>query len=276
MKWIRSIGPHHVSIFGLPHSIHNHVQQFNQELNLSVNQFTISKALEAITLIATKTYARIHKQHLQKPTNNETATRRELPKSGRTKKSQNNRIEIINDATQQWIRTSVHLRSPLHFLQLSSHCIDDEIFKSNTIVEDTSQIPHLGSKLHSYPKSSQIKDTVNEELSVSRRSSSDHKPSASSKAPSTMNTNRQSNNVVQPNLNISKNSPQIQEMPNLVVRQSSDPPPLAYFPKTRRIISSHKSAVKSPSQPPPLVPIGLPHKLPRDGKIAKHTISKAS
>jgi hypothetical protein len=32
----------------------------------------------------------------------------------------------VNSATQQWIRTAVHLRNPLQFLQMASHCITEE------------------------------------------------------------------------------------------------------------------------------------------------------
>lgn len=38
---------------------------------------------------------------------------------------------IISSATQLWIKTPVHLRNPLQFLQLSSHCINDSICLAN-------------------------------------------------------------------------------------------------------------------------------------------------
>lgn len=38
---------------------------------------------------------------------------------------------IISNATQLWIKTPVHLRNPLQFLQLSSHCINDSVYLSN-------------------------------------------------------------------------------------------------------------------------------------------------
>lgn len=115
-SWLRAIGADKMSIFGMPHSVYNHTQHFNKELKNSLgNEIPlIWHVLECITHIATRTFVKCIKQSKH-------------PKTKQPNKSQQAIDTIIKNATQLWIRTPVHLRNTLQFLQLSSHCINEAI-----------------------------------------------------------------------------------------------------------------------------------------------------
>lgn len=119
-QWLIRIGAEKISIFSLPHCVTNHIQNFNQELQntLGLANPMIWHMLESITHIARQTFTKITKRSKQMLPGNK------LPRG----KGQLIQDTIIQSATQLWIRTAVHLRNPLQFLQVTSHCINDTLF----------------------------------------------------------------------------------------------------------------------------------------------------
>lgn len=268
--------------------MHNHVQHFNKELkealSTGANQFTIGKALEVITHIATKTYARVKKQlrkQISETKNDVGGQKKETNQVG-TKKSIQIRLDIINDATQQWIRTPVHLRSPLHFLQLSSHCIDDSIL--NTILDGNetiiSQIPHQTNTQTDVKKQSSEKPHFKEITSVSSSPAiilPDHSYSfelgdntTQSIIPSSINNNHQQTHNIQIVSAVSNTDSivHISSKPSQALspfkRKYADPPPLVFFSKARKV-----NVVERALGPPPLVPIEFSSQ-----KLKKTSINK--
>lgn len=129
-QWLIRIGVDKMSIFSLPHCVTNHIQTFNCELQatLGISNPIIWHMLESITQIARQTFTKLTKRSKQLP----------ISTSKSPKKGQLIQDTIITSATQQWIRTPVHLRNPLQFLQVTSHCINDALFAG---VEETTSNP---------------------------------------------------------------------------------------------------------------------------------------
>lgn len=158
----------------------------------------------------------------------------------KTKKSQQMRTTIVNDATQQWIRQPVHLRQPLHFLQMCSHCINDTIYyasledlknsKTTDVVQQQQPHPQMDFAMSAVADEYIIDDFVYDPVTV---------PSSSS--------------VVASNDGYSYDA--LQTMPFHVVT-ATDPPPLAFFPKAK--LAAPAKRFRFSSEPPPLVPIRQP------------------
>lgn len=244
-NWLRSIGADKISIFGLTNGINNHVQTFNKELRNqlgsgSQTNLTIWHLLESLTTVATKTYVKLSKK---KKFGSHCQPQQQPQRKGRIVVD-----TIINNATQLWIRTAVHLRSPLQFLQLCSHCIQD-INNFSGIIDDGKS--NSGITIAS--------STPNSSLTPNDHSSSYSLTSSQQQYSIQTNIGGQSNNpfnqyqsTQQFYSNSNNNSNyQVQQIQSQIVQPtykiSSDPPPLAFFPKVRRIYRS---------EPPPLVPIG--------------------
>lgn len=264
--WLRAIGADKMSMFGLPHSIYNHIQAFNKDLRtqLGTAHPTIWVMLESITYMATRTFVKVNKRlKLTKTT--------ELNKEFQPKKCQQVSGAIINDATQLWIRTPVHLRSPLHFLQLSSHCINDTIYYANlddltnskkSDAINTLPLPMLSAggpaiatihKPHTISYSS-IASTEGQQFQIIAPTNTIN----ASKCPTTVqyhNIQDASNPNIIYEYTFAPNTAMMNMPPSGIIQrqpQNRDPPPLAYFPKVK--VNPH-NVVYSSSEPPPLVPI---------------------
>lgn len=209
--WLRTIGSEKISIFGSPKVFSNHVRTFNKELiDIIENQNpVIWVILEAITQITTKNFNRLLRRIKETPNKN---------------KSDLISDTILKNATQQWIKTPVHLRSPLQFLQATSHCINDSMYFS-TLTEVTQNL-NIEASQNAAPTSMDsynCRDVVSSEKDQ-------HFPSCcgSSKA--------------------QREIPIIQEC---ITFSATEPPPLVYF----------KQKSNTSLEPPPLVPINSKRRL---------------
>lgn len=210
--WLRTVGSEKISIFGSSQVFINHVRTFNKELIdiIESQNPVIWVILEAITQITTKNFHRIHRGM------------KELPKQ-----SKSNLISdtILKNATQQWIKTPVHLRNPLQFLQATSHCINDSMYLS-TLIEATQNLNTEESEsanptsMDSY----NCRDIVNSEKDQ-------HFPSCCGSS----QTQRE--------------LPVIQEC---ITYSATEPPPLVYF---------KQKVNPSSNEPPPLVAINSKRRL---------------
>lgn len=220
-----------MSIFGLPNSIHNHIQTFNNDLksaigttntiwhmlgiqktkNTSFNDKTnvFLTIAENLTYIATRTFVKVNKRQ-KNP---------EQPKQ--QKRNQQSRGYIINDVTQLWIRTPVHLRSPLYFLQLTSHCINDAIYYDN------------------------LEDIRNKRKAMD---DGDGKAKSNCRQITRREVSSANSNLVTSNIPNVINSTIIDVSKS---HFSSNPPPLVFFPKVKTV----ERKVEYRLEPPPLVPI---------------------
>lgn len=243
-KWLRTIGADKMSIFGLSHSLHNDTQQFNKELRsaLTTTNPLIWQLLECLTQIATRIFIKCSKRQRATPS--------------KPHKNQQVIDAIIKNATQMWIRTPIHLRNPLQFLQLSSHCISDAIGQTHfdeaylmrssaaspipTAIEcDTKQRP-------STSKNAESSDFIDRQNKYSVHSSA---IATVDMCPALVKINYLNAPPIDANASgVARDPPS-----NSVVSSSSDPPPLAFYPKNQR--NSSKAIIFSATQPPPLVPI---------------------
>lgn len=123
-------------MFGQMQSTSGSAKTFLKELsNQDIAQSnTIWQLLESLTQLATKHFVKLSKRN-KRPLNTEQPAKQ-------LKKLQQVQVTVISNATQQWIKTAVHLRNPLQFLQLCSHCINDSL-----IMESIPGVPAMsGSK----------------------------------------------------------------------------------------------------------------------------------
>lgn len=217
-KWLRGVGAEKISIFGLAHAVSDHVQFFNKNLRnmLGIPNPTVWHMLETLTNLATKTYVKITK-------------RKKVVVNKIPKKTKLVTDTIIKNATEMWIRNPVHLRNPLQFLQLCSHCIQDINSFSGLDDGRPGQAPKTippQSKQNSY-----VMKIINPAEKSNQQQYSMITLNNSGSITDNSNNDLGSNGLIALQIN------------------SVDPPPLAFFPKVRKII--HRS-----SEPPPLVRIG--------------------
>lgn len=212
-KWLRGVGAEKMSIFGLTHAISDHVQFFNKDLRnmLGIPNPTVWHMLETLTNLATKTYVKITKR--KKTVTNLTPKKTKLVID-----------TIIKNATEMWIRNPVHLRNPLQFLQLCSHCIQDVNTFSGLNDGRPGQAPKP------IPAQSKQNSYLMKIINPAEKSDQQQYSMITVNEPVT-NTN---NGLIALQIN------------------SVDPPPLAFFPKVRKIVSVQNRN----SEPPPLVRIG--------------------
>lgn len=152
---------------------------------------------------------------------------------------------IIKNATQMWCSDPIHLRNPLQFLQLSSHCIND-----------------------AYMEASQVHLPVSLEHKIS--SATDHEDRHFNLAKSNSNRKNKSvtNEKCKKNFEMNEVDTPTNPVEETLVKRilvtskpdiksstvhKSEPPPLAFFPKNRGQIQ--KPIIFSATEPPPLVPI---------------------
>lgn len=260
--WFRSVGADKMSIFGLPHGVYNYVQHFNNEFrqslinsqqqqsiwhilgkklffqlknrkkNRKINATKQSHSLlECITHLATRTYMKCKKRQ----------------NSFDSKPNRHHKVleTIIKNATQMWCSDPIHLRNPLQFLQLSSHCIND-----------------------AYMEASQSHFSVFLEHKIN--AGTDHEDRHFNLSKSNLSKKNKSLTNEKCKKNFAINSPelntdpveetfvtcvQVTTKPNVKshIVNKSEPPPLAFFPKNRG--QTQKPIIFSATEPPPLVPI---------------------
>ena len=184
-----------------------------RKIRFLITYFPIFSFIESLSTITTKQYVK-----LMRKGKNPTAAPQ---KKGLVQDS------IIENATQLWIRTSVHLRNPLQFLQLCSHCINDILI--------------IGSEGPKPNKSEQV------------TSSYCDTPSSYSALIQNMEIDQEI--TVQPTQLVQPAQPQQQI---IISRSSSSPPPLAYFPKGG---PTKVPILVSSRDPPPLIPFSKKVKL---------------
>lgn len=215
-KWLRGVGAEKMSIFGLAHAVSDHVQFFNKNLRtmLGISNPTIWHMLETLTNLATKTYVKITKR--KKTITNKTPKKTKLVID-----------TIIKNATEMWIRNPVHLRNPLQFLQLCSHCIQD--INSFSGLDDT----RPGQAPKPVPAQSKQNSYVMKIINQAEK------------------FNHQQYSMITVNESVTNKNKNDFKTKGMIAFQinSVDPPPLAFFPKVRKIINRN-------SEPPPLVRIG--------------------
>lgn len=223
-SWLRRIGAGRMSIFGLPHGVYNHLQTFNRDVKGMLNENTsLWSVLETITTIATRTYAKYSN-------NQKSVGTKQRPLN----KRQHELDTIVRNATQMWIRTPVHLRNPLQFLQLASHCINVT------------------------PHSEGFDDCTNTnggELSNATPSHSEtfaeHSVSKMPKLVATTSSSER-HEIAWPVLTETTTHATTTTTASLSAQlRSTDPPPLVFFPKSDR----SKPILFSATEPPPLVPL---------------------
>lgn len=193
---------------------------------------------ESITYIATRAYVKVKKRKKAAAT----ATSESYVPT-QQKACHKQRGAIITDATAQWIRTPVHLRNPLHFLQLCSHCINDTMYYSSLAdMKVMSRCEKVPSPLTSL-------DTFTEHFT-----SVDATQSSYVAKPVPHSTHQ----IIQTAV-ISSDQTQVDFSTNAIATTNifhivtpSDPPPLAFFPKVKRVSGRRP---QFSSEPPPLVPI---------------------
>lgn len=159
-QWLRPMGAGKISMFGVPAAVHSHAQHFVKELHDQMagaadgsgGAIGVWQLLRIVAQMATRAWSLLRRRdRLQRGRSRgaaaaaATAIVSSSSSAMATKDAAQgggvvgpgpagcNRIEkhrgtIITDATEQWIRTPVHLRNPLQFLQLSSHCANDLLY----------------------------------------------------------------------------------------------------------------------------------------------------
>ncbi|XP_031628164.1 uncharacterized protein LOC116343963 [Contarinia nasturtii] len=226
--WLRSVGADKMSIFGLPHGVYNYVQHFNNEFRRSLlssqQQQSIWHILECITHLATRTYMKCNKQ---KNVNIKTPN-----------KHQKMLETIIKNATQMWCADPIHLRNPLQFLQLSSHCINDAYMEASQVHFTTfSEKSHTDDRHFSVIKSNSNRKNKSTPIKDTQKN---YIGDESEYTSTEIIGDAQSEQI------LSRSS-------TVEIVNRSEPPPLAFFPKSRG--TAHKPIIFSATEPPPLVPI---------------------
>ena len=226
--------------------------------------------LETLTHMATKTYVKLCKKS------------KGLIGTKQLKKCQLAMESIVTNATQLWIRTPVHLRNPLQFLQLCSHCISNpmlfvawEEIKNNT-QKQKADIPRNYNTITTTTASTSSTTTTivpqlhfNVTKTINTYQQSQQQVQACTLntqiIPSTITTdigqqftifdfNSPTGQIHIENpqqtsqLHLLQPSQQNDQQQTQIIRVTqTDPPPLAFFPQCRQRITM-------PSEPPPLVP----------------------
>lgn len=242
-SWLRKIGADKMSIFGVPHGVYNHIHQFNRDISGLLNATTpfIWNILEGITHIATRAYIKCNKIV-------KTCTHKQRNKNQQVLDT------IIKNATQLWIRTPVHLRNPLHFLQLASHCINDTFHSSDNQLSESSFSPiqsigtasssQVGNEIPKLFRSKTISFSLVRDANADTTEIFGESQIPSLISPGT-SVETENNERIPNSIKTSK--------PTKELKSSTGPPPLAFFPKTAKGLQ--KPIIFSTTEPPPLVPI---------------------
>lgn len=175
-----------------------------------------------------------------------TKLKKRLNRKKEKKKEEQFLDSMIKKATENWIRTQVHLRNPLQFLQLAGQCINNTILLAKTELGDTpiETICH-NEQATSYSTNLYLGNESNNYYHDTSNSMSDLISNVMGDT-----TSIQSTSIGSTHHNIIQNT--IQSTHNAIVGNNLEPPPLVYFPKIQR---KRVIVTNSNSEPPPLVPI---------------------
>lgn len=144
---------------------------------------------------------------------------------------------IIKNATQMWCADPIHLRNPLQFLQLSSHCINDAYMEA--------------SQVHSTTFSEKSND--DRHFSVIKSNSNRKNKSATAKDTKKHYAGNGSECTSTETIDDIQSEPILSRSSTVEMVNRTEPPPLAFFPKSRN--TTHNPIIFSATEPPPLVPI---------------------
>ncbi|XP_055637575.1 uncharacterized protein LOC129776151 isoform X2 [Toxorhynchites rutilus septentrionalis] len=213
-SWLSAVGAKKLSMFGNPQSVSNLAKQFLKDLTNQdgLQNGTIWKVVESLAQIATKQFVKLLQTQRQCVDNSPAKPLKKMHLVQET---------VINNAIQLWIKTSVHLRNPLQFLQLCSHCIND------AMIMESLQVP------------------------------ANYGATAKSRVPSNVSSTKIAsvdNNICSSPITTSSSKKRQLE----ISAPMNGPPPLAFFPKmaSKPIDTNHARALScSQLEPPPLVPI---------------------
>lgn len=153
---------------------------------------------------------------------------------------------IIKNTTQMWCADPIHLRNPLQFLQLSSHCINDNYMEASMVHKSITS---------SSSSSAPERDDLNGRHFNAIKSNSMKKtkliPAKEFRKQFTTTSERI--DVTSADINSTSNHTKSILNGNDKIKKSSDPPPLAFFPRSKG--KPQKPIIFSATEPPPLVPI---------------------
>lgn len=253
-QWLIRIGAEKISIFSLSHCVTNHIENFNTELQstIGISNPIIWNMLEALTHIARQTFTKLTKRSKQLS----------IPCSNKTpKKGQLIQDTIVSSATQLWLRTPFHLKNPLQFLQVTSHCINDALFTGVEVARQE-KVPETTTYFLS---SANSPSEIHDELpSFSYSIQSYDEPYQSNTPPPLTKTslttisesttqNLQTNTIQLQPATLTKTQRQgatdmIFPTQTTISLRSLEPPPLVFYPKA----FMRKNIIKN-SEPPPLI-----------------------
>lgn len=154
---------------------------------------------------------------------------------------------IIRNATQMWCADPIHLRNPLQFLQLCSHCVIDSCVE-NAILRISSQENNYSIS----PAQSIVGCPDEHIMSTAFKSTTPRK----NKPITTAEDNASKYVTTDPLVDIQTMVGLQCDTPITAsneLNKRSDPPPLAFFPKANG--KTQRPIIISATQPPPLVPI---------------------
>lgn len=171
---------------------------------------------------------------------------------------------IVKNATQMWCSNPIHLRNPLQFLQLCSHCINDTFMEASQV-----QLAIESTETHAVAMTASATSDDNHDdlFNALKSTATNRKPKSSTIIKDCKKPNTDSNHIDAATqiiecvnlrqINSSSNGGQIDKS---IVKphangnfNKSEPPPLAFFPKNRG--NSQTPIIFSATEPPPLVPI---------------------
>lgn len=157
---------------------------------------------------------------------------------------------IIRNATQMWCADPIHLRNPLQFLQLCSHCVIDSYVEGALLRISSEQPCIMASTTSTIDNVANSQGTI---LLAKPTTPRKHRTvQVISKDAQKCSANEILTNVaVQQAADKQSDTTPTTEMNGSIKR--SDPPPLAFYPKTNGKIQ--KPIIISATQPPPLIPI---------------------
>lgn len=153
---------------------------------------------------------------------------------------------IVKNATQMWCSNPIHLRNPLQFLQLSSHCINDVHMEASQIHFDT---------IDEHRVSANDDDERQFQLSKSN-SNRKQKPAFTKDCKKTYVMTMSSEHIERIVVDEvpERQVPAISKAVSEKTVNKSEPPPLAFYPKNRGK-QTQQPIMFSATEPPPLVPI---------------------
>lgn len=144
-----------------------------------------------------------------------------------------------------WCSDPIHLRNPLQFLQLSSHCINDVYMEASQVHLATSSEHKSNSGAHDDDRHFYLAK-ANTNRKNKTCTGKDGKKNYIALAYDDMGTNLIDDDLAMKSTTIVSQSTAGKNI------NRSEPPPLAFFPKNGNI---QKPIMFSRSSPPPLVPI---------------------